>query len=99
MDTDSKASDRCTVFDLPQLYSRPSAFILLTALGSLRIRSSVWEAVKAQTGADIEEHGIPSYLTSIISSTLAWIEDDDEKEQIWESAGTRLSERCGRSGV
>ncbi|KAL8954335.1 MAG: hypothetical protein Q9183_007187 [Haloplaca sp. 2 TL-2023] len=99
MDTDSKASDRCTVFDLPQLYNRPSAFELRTALESLRIRPSAWEASKASTEADIDEHGIPSYLTSIISSPLAWIEDDDEKEQIWESAGIRLSERCGRSAL
>jgi len=38
-------------------------------------------------------------LTKIISSPLAWIDDDDEKEQVWEAASQRLSERSGRTAI
>ena len=46
----------------------------------------------------IDEDGIPQYLTSIIASRLHWIEDEDEREQVWEMASARLSERSGRTG-
>ena len=42
---------------------------------------------------------MPSYLTKIVSSPLAWIEDDDDKERIWEAAAQRLSERSGRTAM
>lgn len=42
---------------------------------------------------------MPRYLTSIISSPLGWIPDDDQKEQIWDVASKRLSERSGRSAM
>jgi len=42
---------------------------------------------------------VPSYLTKIISSPLTWIEEDVEKEIIWETAAQRLSERSGRTGM
>lgn len=42
---------------------------------------------------------MPRYLTSIIASPLAWIEDDEEKERVWEVASQRLSERSGRTGM
>lgn len=45
----------------------------------------------------INEVGVPSYLTSIVGSSLSWI-DEDRREEILEAAGRRLSERCGRSG-
>lgn len=41
---------------------------------------------------------MPRYLTRIVSSPLAWL-DDDQKEQIWEAASQRLSERSGRSAM
>ncbi|KAK5001298.1 hypothetical protein LTR28_012827, partial [Elasticomyces elasticus] len=43
--------------------------------------------------------GVPAYLTKIISSPLAWIENDEDREEIWETASVRLSERSGRSGM
>ena len=42
--------------------------------------------------------GVPRYLTSIISSPLAWIQEEEVREKIWELASVRLSERSGRSG-
>lgn len=38
-------------------------------------------------------------MTKIISSPLAWIDDDGDKEAIWETASQRLSERSGRTGM
>lgn len=42
---------------------------------------------------------MPRYLTQIVSSSLAWIDDDLVKESIWSAASTRLSERSGRSAL
>lgn len=39
------------------------------------------------------------YLTSIVSSGLQWITDDERKEQIWDLASQRLSERAGRTAT
>lgn len=38
-------------------------------------------------------------MTRIVSSPLEWIDDDQEKEQIWDAASVRLSERSGRTGM
>jgi predicted nicotinamide N-methyase len=43
--------------------------------------------------------GVTRYLTSIISSDLRWIEDEEAQEEIWSQASLRLSERSGRSGM
>lgn len=43
--------------------------------------------------------GVPQYLTRIISSRLQWIDNDEEKEEIWNTAARRLSERSGRTGM
>lgn len=42
---------------------------------------------------------MPRYLTKIISSPLAWIQDDDEKERVWEAASQRLAERSGWTAI
>ena len=47
----------------------------------------------------VRSNGIPQYLTHIISSPLAWIKDDEEKEKIWDTASMRLCERSGRTGM
>ncbi|KAL7271229.1 Protein-lysine N-methyltransferase rrg1 [Rhizina undulata] len=36
--------------------------------------------------------------TGIIASPLSWIQDEELQEEIWEVAGKRMGERCGRSG-
>jgi hypothetical protein len=38
-------------------------------------------------------------LTSIISSALHWIENEDLRDQIWAAASARLSERSGRTAM
>lgn len=47
----------------------------------------------------INPEGITRYLTSIVSSSLRWIDDDEAKEEIWNQASSRLSERSGRSAM
>jgi predicted nicotinamide N-methyase len=96
------------VLDLPQLYTRPSAPILLSTLADLSVQPLSWERapqagnVSSETQRPkrkINNEGVPQYLTKIISSPLVWIEDDTEKEQIWEAASQRLSERSGRTAM
>ncbi|MCJ1229818.1 hypothetical protein MMC12_006488 [Toensbergia leucococca] len=90
------------VFDLPQLYSRPPAYVLLQALESLAVKPISWDSAienDEEEEDEISEDGIPRYLTGIIKSPLAWIENEVEKEQIWESASMRLSERSGRTAA
>jgi len=48
--------------------------------------------------ARVDEDGVPKYLTGIVSSSLSWIEDEDARERIYESASARLAERAGRTG-
>ncbi len=99
--TDTEPSLHCPVLDLPQLYTRPPATELLSTLKRLTVKLSSWnftENWQEHEGGEIGEDGVPKYLTGIISSPLLWIEDENLKEQIWEAAGARLSERSGRTG-
>jgi predicted nicotinamide N-methyase len=47
----------------------------------------------------LDGRALSAYLTSIIASSLKWIESDELREEIWEQASARLSERSGRSGM
>jgi predicted nicotinamide N-methyase len=49
--------------------------------------------------SQISPEGVTRYLTSIVSSSLRWIENDEYKEEIWEQASMRLSERSGRTAM
>ncbi|KAI0392768.1 putative methyltransferase-domain-containing protein [Xylariaceae sp. FL0594] len=92
--------------DFPQVWERPSFRDLLACLKSLRVEPPVWDptAPKNVTRQQQENTAryrseVASYLSGIVSSGLKWIEDDGEKEIIWEEAGRCLSERCGRAGM
>lgn len=87
-----------TVLDLPQIHQRPSASTLLAILSDLSVLPSSWEG-KSDHKPKIKSDGIPAYLTSIISSPLAWIESDELKEQVWDETSKRLGERSGRTGM
>ncbi|KAK5714394.1 Protein-lysine N-methyltransferase rrg1 [Elasticomyces elasticus] len=103
LQTDDELLD---VLDLPQLYTHPSAQILLSTLDDLISQPSSWEATPRAglSGAStplrrrrkVRSEGVPHYLTKIIASPLAWIADDGEKERVWESAAQRMCERSGR---
>lgn len=100
------------MLDLPQLYTKPPARTLLSTLDDLSSDPPSWETTprsgtpRSQSGTStpfkrrpkVRSEGLPHYLTKIISSPLAWIDDDGEKEQVWEAASQRLSERSGRTG-
>jgi predicted nicotinamide N-methyase len=47
----------------------------------------------------VNPEGVTRYLTSIVSSGLQWIHDDEAKEDIWNKASARLSERSGRTAM
>ena len=93
-----------SVLDLPQLYTRPSASVLLETISELSVKRLGWRTQfdefneEAQEPDFVDESGLPGYLTSIVGSPLSWIEDEDEKERIWEAASQRLAERAGRAG-
>lgn len=94
-----------SALDLPQLHTKPPAAILLATLDELRCVPPSWEMKLRSSIAPvglprkIQPDGLPAYLTAIISSPLAWISDDTEKERIWEAASARLTERSGRSAM
>lgn len=91
--------DSLAVHDLPQLYQKPSASALLHALDLLSFAPRCFSLTKDAYRQPVAEKGVPGYLTSIISSSLRWIEDEDTKESIWSIASARLSERSGRNAM
>lgn len=103
------------VLDLPQLYTKPSAETLLETLELLTLTPQSWDVDRdANTKLGHPEHteqqarrravqvnpeGVTRYLTSIVSNPLKWIHDDELKEEIWNQASFRLSERSGRTAM
>jgi predicted nicotinamide N-methyase len=86
------------VHDLPQLYQKPAGSVLLHALDLVSLGPSNFSASK-HVSPKVAEPGVPGYLTSIVSSTLSWIEDEELKDSIWTAASARLSERSGRNAM
>ncbi|KAJ8114566.1 hypothetical protein OPT61_g3579 [Boeremia exigua] len=103
------------VLDLPQIYTRPSAETLLRTLELLTLTPQSWDIEQdANTDLGHPEHteqsarrkavhvnpeGVTRYLTSIVSNPLKWIHDEEVKEEIWNQASFRLSERSGRTAM
>ncbi|KAL4977001.1 VPS28-domain-containing protein [Aspergillus desertorum] len=92
---------RLPVLDLPQIYMKPSGTELLQTLDLLAIKPrsfciSAHESVKRRT---VESAGLTRYLTSIIASSLSWLDTDELREAIWDAAAARLSERSGRTAM
>jgi predicted nicotinamide N-methyase len=101
------------VLDLPQLYTKPSADSLLETLSLLTSTPLSWESnsfgdqingehtvqTAKPAAVQVNPEGVTRYLTSIVSSGLHWIEDEDTKEQVWNQASLRLSERSGRTAM
>lgn len=55
--------------------------------------------MKGAQSRRINPEGVTRYLTSIVSNGLRWIDDDEAKEEIWNQASSRLSERSGRTAM
>ncbi|KAL2428771.1 hypothetical protein ABEF95_006964 [Exophiala dermatitidis] len=87
------------VYELPQLYQKPSARTLLHALNLLCCETPTFSKSIHARRVQVAEQGIPRYLTSIVSSSLHWIDDEEAKDSIWSAASARLSERSGRNAM
>ena len=94
--------------ELPHLWQKPASDSLFDCLGKLRVEQPVWglkvsrdEILKEQSEAFTAHNRREtiSFLSAIIKSSLEWIDGDDEREEIWNEASKRLSERCGRTGA
>lgn len=53
--------------------------------------------LKVSQACKSDSVGFFTYVTSIISSSLSWIDDKDDQEKIWKLASLRLAENCGRT--
>ncbi|CRG89518.1 glucose-inducible SAM-dependent methyltransferase Rrg1, putative [Talaromyces islandicus] len=88
------------VLDLPQLYTKPSAKDILDTLDLLAVQpKSFGSAAQDVVKPAIQPGEVAKYLTSIISSPLAWLESDELRETIWDATAARLSERAGRTAM
>ncbi|PWW76438.1 hypothetical protein C7212DRAFT_357374 [Tuber magnatum] len=94
--TGADVCGRWLVLDLPALYTRPPVDALLSTLNRLVLGPTSWE----EGGEGVSDPpGLTKWLTSIIASPLKWIGNDEVKETVWETASTRLAERCGRTAM
>ncbi|OTB19550.1 hypothetical protein K445DRAFT_314437 [Daldinia sp. EC12] len=94
------------IADLPQTWQKPSSEELLAALKQLQVEPPIWNPgtsrkliLETYQNATQLRREVAAYLSSIIKSSLAWIQDEDEKEAVWDEASRRLAERCGRAGM
>ncbi|KAI1761788.1 putative methyltransferase-domain-containing protein [Hypoxylon sp. FL1150] len=92
--------------DFPQVWQKPSTEELLASLKRLQVELPIWSPgtprkviQESYQNAARFRREVVEYLSSIIRSNLGWIQDDDEREALWEEASRRLSERCGRAGM
>lgn len=90
---------------LTHLWQKPCFGDLFACLQALRVAPPVWnlktsraEILQKQQQHVVDSREIISFLSLVIKSSLAWIADDYEREQIWDEASKRLTERCGRTG-
>ncbi|POR32741.1 Protein-lysine N-methyltransferase EFM2 [Tolypocladium paradoxum] len=93
--------------DFPQVWQRPSYEALLATLASLELNPPIWNHRRKRSDILHEQESLASqrkgevtrYLSTIIKSPLAWIDDEDRREHLWEQASRRMSERCGRAAM
>ncbi|RSM10627.1 hypothetical protein CEP52_003461 [Fusarium oligoseptatum] len=93
--------------DFPQMWQRPSYAELAVVLQNLELSPPIWNHKRRRSEIIEEQESLASqrknevtrYLSSIIKSPLAWIEDEEEKEDLWTQASKRMSERCGRTAM
>lgn len=87
------------MLDLPQIYQKPSGTDLIKVLALLTLQPRTFgTSAEAVKGPSVQPAGVTRYLTSIISSSLSWLDTDELREAVWDAAAARLSERSGRAG-
>ncbi|RDW24074.1 putative methyltransferase-domain-containing protein [Yarrowia lipolytica] len=79
--------------DPPQLYTKPSADELITLLE----KHSQNVIHNFESGVSNDPHNFYQWLTTLCASPLAWIEDEDQRDEIWQKAAQRIAERSGRT--
>lgn len=89
--------------DLPNLRTNPSADILLTNLALFAYPTDL-RNFGENTNDGAIFYGVSGtelfrWLTSVVSSSLEWIESEDDKDEIWSQASMRMAERCGRTAA
>ncbi|KAI0199782.1 putative methyltransferase-domain-containing protein [Astrocystis sublimbata] len=93
--------------DFPQPWQRPPFEDLLVCLKELHIEPRAWTPAPKDKAAVHENRentaryrrAAISYLSSVVSNALRWLEDDEQREVIWDEASRCLSQRCGRAGM
>lgn len=104
--TATMAAKHIDTLDLPQIYQKPSYSSLLHTLSLLELTPPIWshsstrsEIIETQESLASQRRGdIARYLGQIIKSPLEWL-DDEQREEVWELASKRMSERCGRTAM
>ncbi|TQB77079.1 hypothetical protein MPDQ_005565 [Monascus purpureus] len=83
------------------MYAKPLATDILKALELLAIKPRNFgpNPQEVRTGRTVQPAGVSQYLTSIISSSLSWLDSDELREAVWDAAAARLSERSGRAAM
>lgn len=89
------------------MWQRPGYETLLDALRSLELSPPIWNHNRRRSDILAEQESLATqrkteaarYLSSIIKSPLAWLDDDDQREEVWTQASRRMSERCGRTAM
>jgi hypothetical protein len=85
------------------LWTKPPHRDLLDCLDNLRLEPPIWNAKSSHAARVVEDQvdsrEVVSYLSTIIKSRLGWIQDENQRDQIWALASRRLAERCGRTGM
>lgn len=92
--------------DLPELFLKPSHETLRATLESLQLQPPVWNygrkraaiLAEQESLAALRKPQITRYISTIISSPLGWMADED-RETLWDLAAKRMSERCGRTAM
>ncbi|KAH8179368.1 lysine methyltransferase domain-containing protein [Sarocladium implicatum] len=93
--------------DFPQVYQKPPFEDLIETLRSLELSPPIWNHKSSRTDIIQQQESLASqkkaevtgYLSTIIKSQLLWIEDEEQREEIWAQASKRMSERCGRTAM
>lgn len=95
-----------SALDLPQVWQKPAFPDLLAALQKLRVEPPMWNAkvsrveiLREQDTSSQHRREVTAYLSTIVGSGLAWIDDEEDREAIWTEASQRFSERSGRAGM
>ncbi|KAF8417205.1 putative methyltransferase-domain-containing protein, partial [Tirmania nivea] len=91
------------VLDLPHPSTRPAVHLLFTILSAVTMHPRSWDGTVKKNPPHLSPYvqlasnpRLSKWLTSLVANELRWIEDEDVKERVWEEAGRRLAERCGR---